>query len=205
MSYLDHIESTDNIQLMIHYLKEKAKQQKRKRKRKRKKISNISSESIATEIPGKEEESFTRFYELKKLEINHCYVHFKKYGWNGVFRKMPNLKTIILSRINSEKMDDNLYYGRNFVKQSIKQPTFDLSHLSLNLLRINDFNYDPHVINKTHKNHYIKELMIDKISLDKVYYVGLGNTTRNVPFGCSRSATLNIKCKYIDYLDFYNC
>lgn len=186
----DKYSSSMYFREVLCYLKKKTKQQQQT-------LKDLSSSSLTAV------ETAISFYKLKKLEIKNCHVNFKKHEWSGFFKKLPYLKIIILSNINRINTINNKN-ERKLVKLPVEQATFDLSHLSLDLLKINLFNYEPYFVWKTCKKHYVKELMINETYLDKVYYVGPDNISNDTPFHNSNSTTLNIKCKYIEHIDFHN-
>ncbi|CAO3641815.1 unnamed protein product [Cunninghamella echinulata] len=140
--------------------------------------------------------STNQFYKLKKINIQNSTVHFKKYGWNGFFKQCPELKTIILACI----------YDLCSIKDNGNTiPFFDLSHLSLDFLKINLFSY---FSNKKTSQPLIRVylLSIHEISLDKEYYIALYNCKTTYKPSISPEVpltSLNIKCKYIDHLAFF--
>ncbi|CAO3630315.1 unnamed protein product [Cunninghamella blakesleeana] len=143
------------------------------------------------------------YFKLQKLEIKDCNVHFKNHGWDGLFQKLPDLKTVILSKINRVGTIDNKM-EKKLVSPPLDYVFFNWSHLSLDLLQMNNFNDQPYYVWKTPKKHYVKELMIDETSLDKEYYVGPDNLFSDIHSYNPNSTTLCIKCKYIEHIDFHN-
>ncbi|CAO3650021.1 unnamed protein product [Cunninghamella blakesleeana] len=138
-----------------------------------------------------------RYYKLKKIELKHCVVDFKKYGWNGFFKHFNDLKAITLIQVNQLHTSFNTEH----IIEPAQQATLDLSHLSLNLIKIGNFNYDQYAL-QTHKDHYVKELMIKETLLNKTYYIGFENEYSESTFHYENSTTLNIICKYIDNISF---
>ncbi|CAO3650024.1 unnamed protein product [Cunninghamella blakesleeana] len=138
------------------------------------------------------------YYKLKKIEMKRCNVHFKVSGWNGFFKSGPHLKEITLLDINLAKYK----LPNEFIKLSILEATFDLSHLSLDLLKIKNFNYQP-VALEGYKRHFVKELMIKVSSTKSPYYVGFESKYKNSTFSYINSTTLNNICEYIDDTVFH--
>ncbi|CAO3630339.1 unnamed protein product [Cunninghamella blakesleeana] len=189
---------------ILYYLKNKMKQQEQSLND----SSSLSTSSALSSLSLSSASSASptasiKSYKLKKLEFKDCTVNFNKHGWNGFFKRLTNLKTIILSKINELKRIDNEEY-KDLVKPIAQQFTFDISHLSLDLLKIHKFNYEPLFTCKFEQQHYVKELMINEISLDKVYYLKHDSISSNTSFNYPNSTTLIIKCKYIDYIIFQN-
>ncbi|CAO3652829.1 unnamed protein product [Cunninghamella blakesleeana] len=134
-------------------------------------------------------------YKLRKIKLDFCRMDFRKYGLNGFFKRCPSLKTIIFHQICCTA--SQTHNEENIAQQA----TFDLSHLSLDLIDIKYFHYRPYdnIINH-HDVHLVKELMVNETSLDKTYYLGAGNYTQNEPFNYEYSTTLHIICKFIDHI-----
>ncbi|CAO3630458.1 unnamed protein product [Cunninghamella blakesleeana] len=182
-----------HYQKILPYLKEKMKQQEQLMKDSQTSKSSSKSKDII------------RFFKLKKIEIRYCYVSFEKYGWNGLFKRLPDLKTIILSNVN-EVITGKINNQRikKIVKPPARHATLDLSHLSLDFLKISHFNLSPCSLWKGMEKHCVKNLMINETSLDKIYYVGGDNFSSKTPSYHEYSTTLTIKCKWVDYIDFHN-
>ncbi|CAO3620169.1 unnamed protein product [Cunninghamella blakesleeana] len=139
-------------------------------------------------------------YKLKKIEIIDCKVNLKRNGWDGFFKKCPYLKIILLSNVNRRLFG----YLKEYISSPGQHSTFDLSHLSLDLLKIQNVNCKPLIVDQEYKYDYIKELKITETSLNKEYYVGVNNETRPYSNALKTTATLHIICKYIDCLIFDN-
>ncbi|KAI9300667.1 hypothetical protein BJ944DRAFT_275415 [Cunninghamella echinulata] len=146
---------------------------------------------------SKTSDSTNQFYKLKKIDFQGITVHFKKYGWNGFFKQCPELKTIMLTYVC------DLYSTGGYDNDST--PFFNLSHLSLDFLKINLFSCFPN--NKTLSSPLRLHLLsIHETSLDKQYYVWLYNFKATYKPSISPRApftSLNIKCKYLDHLAFF--
>ncbi|CAO3641800.1 unnamed protein product [Cunninghamella echinulata] len=104
----------------------------------------------------------TQSYKLKKIDIEYSKVYFKKKdGWNELFKRCPDLKTIILSHVNDpfEGVNNNkpLYHQPNF---------FNLSHLSLDFLRLSYFHDSPYKSTLS-DDLYINKLKIHETSIKK--------------------------------------
>ncbi|CAO3650033.1 unnamed protein product [Cunninghamella blakesleeana] len=138
-------------------------------------------------------------YKLNRIEMANCRIRFQKYGWNGFFKHFTDLKTIILYNINPVHI---ISYNHQSIKEPVQQATFDLSHLSLDLMNLKNFNYDQYTIKIPPYNHYVKELIINETSCNNTYYVGYGNEHKYNLFDYKNSTTLNIICKSIDNIVF---
>ncbi|CAO3650013.1 unnamed protein product [Cunninghamella blakesleeana] len=175
-----------------YYLKEVYRFLKQKMKWPQSQSQQINTDPITT--------TSILYYKLKRVEIKNCSVNFKLHGWNGFFKRCPYLKTIIISNVNPVKIKPN---GNQPLMNPPHIPvTFDLSHLSLDLLHIHHFNDQTYKVN-SRVDHFIKELRIMETCLNKPsYYVGRENKYQNHPFHYEYSTTLNINCKYIENLIF---
>ncbi|CAO3650036.1 unnamed protein product [Cunninghamella blakesleeana] len=139
-------------------------------------------------------------FKLKKLELKNCAVDFKRYGWNGFFKLFNNLNTIILININLICNDHQP------IKSPFQQATFDLSHLSLNLIKIENVKCFYYFISSnpilSADCCLVKKLMIKELLFNNTYYIGHGSEYRNSTFDHKNSDILNIICKSIDNVVF---
>ncbi|CAO3650030.1 unnamed protein product [Cunninghamella blakesleeana] len=189
----------DNDYYNSPHLKEVLQFLKKKMELQQLAISNAEVNNKNRSNNNNNNKDHVNYYNLKKIELKLLNVHFKMNGWNGLFKRCPNLKEISLSDINSVKrVEDN-----ESIKMPIQEATFDLSHLSLDLLKIENFNYEP-VSLVYDERHYVKVLMINETSSTKSsYYIGFENKSKSVTFNYINSTTLNIICKYIDSIVFH--
>ncbi|CAO3630471.1 unnamed protein product [Cunninghamella blakesleeana] len=133
---------------------------------------------LDSELESSSPESENKFYKLRKIEIQNCRVNFERYGWNGDFKQLPNLKKIILSKINPvQRLQKNsAQYTSGYYDLTPNEVTFDFSHLSLDLLKINQFNDNTYnVFKENRKVHCVRQLLIYETAYDKEYYLASQN------------------------------
>ncbi|CAO3650017.1 unnamed protein product [Cunninghamella blakesleeana] len=137
------------------------------------------------------------YYKLKKIAMKRCVVDFRKFGWDTFFKRCPHLRTISLSNINPWIKS----YARDTIKVPLQHATIDLSHLSLELLKIHNFIYVIH-FSEHRQLHLVEQLCLKNILSDNSFYVVYDSEMKNNTYDDNPVFTLNIIYKQIDSIVF---
>ncbi|CAO3621368.1 unnamed protein product [Cunninghamella echinulata] len=142
-------------------------------------------------------------YKLKHLTLQQCTLSMKN-GLNGILKKCPHLKSLVLDTVLHSFLEpDSLHNDNGDTTSSTllprKEMTFDLSQYQLELLVIQQLSFIPWGKYIYNDSYIVNKLLIHEITPDnKRIITRSGNTVG----GYKGEYTLPLKCKYIDELIF---